>query len=277
MPAPQKSVMSNLAKNNFRSNSIKLPKDWSEPGDQFSDAFKESEKSAPPNSPTTLFKEATQNKYHVDTAREIGKKFGKYIDGICGAICGAIDKWMKMMTITTCVINATAGIIPPSGVMGPPLMPLIMSSAPKATAQEAKYSNAIANALSTLWQAWQSGLTGVLNFPPNFASFPGPVCPPTPNIPMPLGALSSPGEAGLSAASLKGMMMANLADPAALHAPELFDAISQAFNTVFQTFKSSTMINNVLGTGPVPSFAPPAAPVGPVAGGAVIPKPGILT
>ncbi len=276
MPAPQKSMMSNLAKNNFRAKSIKLPKDWSQPGNQFSQAFKESEKNVAPNPPNTLFKEATLNKYHVDTAKEIGKKFEKYIDGICGAICGAIDKWMKMTMITTCIINSTAGTVPPSGVMGPPLMPFILSSAPMATPQEMKYSNAIANALSTLWQTWQLGLTGVLNFPPNFASFPGPVCPPTPNIPMPLAALSSPGEAGLSASSLKGMMMANLGDPAALHAPELFDAISQAFNTVFQTFKSSTMINNVLGTGAVPSFAPPVSPVGPVVGGSVIPTPGIL-
>ena len=67
-----------------------------------------------------------------------------------------------------------------------------------------------------------------------------------------------------------------LADPEANHAVDLFEAISQAFNTVFQTFKASTLVQNVLGTGPVPSFAPPVAPVGPVVAGTVIPTPNVF-
>ena len=62
-------------------------------------------------------------------------------------------------------------------------------------------------------------------------------------------------------------MDANLADPTALHASDLFDAISKAFETVFPMFKATTLVNNVLGTGPVPTFAPPVVPVGPVLGG----------
>ena len=40
-----------------------------------------------------------------------------------------------------------------------------------------------------------------------------------------------------------------------IHASDLFDAIANAFNTVFQIFKTSTLVQNVLGTGPIPSFA----------------------
>jgi hypothetical protein len=72
------------------------------------------------------------------------------------------------------------------------------------------------------------------------------------------------------------MMDANLADPQALHASDLFDAIAKAFNTVFQTFKASTLVNNVLGMGPVPTFAPPFVPAGPVLMGSVIPMPGVF-
>ncbi|MCB1719202.1 MAG: hypothetical protein KDK05_29055, partial [Candidatus Competibacteraceae bacterium] len=47
-------------------------------------------------------------------------------------------------------------------------------------------------------------------------------------------------------------------------ASDLFDAIAQAFYSVFQIFKTSTLVQNVIGTGPVPIFAPPFVPVGPV-------------
>jgi len=56
----------------------------------------------------------------------------------------------------------------------------------------------------------------------------------------------------------------------------LFDAIAKAFNTVFQVFKASTMVQNVLGMGPIPTFVPPFVPVGPVVMGTVIPTPGVL-
>jgi len=111
---------------------------------------------------------------------------------------------------------------------------------------------------------------------PAFAAFPAPIAPPTPNIPIPLIALSSPGEAGLSPALLKGMMDANFGDPTAQHASDLFAAISNAFSNVFQIFKASTLVLNVLGTGPVPIYAPPFVPAGPVIMGSVIPTPGVL-
>ena len=275
MPAPQSKMLAQLAKVNFISKGIKLPMDWSQPGEQYPDAFKPNERTTAPNSPMNLFRDATLNKYHVDTAKTIGKKFEKYIDGICGAICDAIDKWMKMTMISSALINGPVGVVLPGSFVGPPLMPLILATAPKSTPQEIKYSNAVANALGTLWQAWQAGLMGTLMYPP-FAAFPGPVAPPMPNIPLPLIAFSSPGESGLSPSTLKITMDANLADPTAQHASDLFDAIAKAFNTVFQVFKASTMVQNVLGMGPIPTFAPPFVPVGPVVMGTVVPTPGVL-
>ena len=275
MPAPKKEMLAQLAKMNFISKNIKLPQEWEQPGDQYPDAFDPSEKSVAPNTPMNLFREATLNKYHVDTAKDIGDKFDQYIEGICGAICDAIDKWMKLTMIAGAIINGPVGMLFPGNVNGPPLMPLILSNAPKSTPQEIKYSNAIASAFGTLWQPWHLGLMGTLQYPP-FAAFPGPVAPPMPNIPIPLIAFSSPGESGLSANALKSMMDVNLADPNALHASDLFDAIAKAFNTVFQIFKASTIVQNVLGTGPIPTFAPPFVPVGPVLGGTVIPTPGVL-
>jgi hypothetical protein len=275
MPAPPKSLFAQLTKVNFASKTIKMPQDWSEPGDQYPDSFQESEKMVPPNPPLNLFREESLNKYHVDSAKTIGKAFEKFIDGICGAICDGIDKWMKMAVITGAIINGPVGTMFPGCVVGPPLMPLIFSTAPKSSPQELKFSNAIASAFGTQWQIWQVGLSGTLMYPA-FAAFPGPVAPPIPNIPFPLIAFPSPGESALSPSMLKLTMEVNLADPMAQHASELFDAIAKGFGTVFQIFKASTMVQNVLGMGPIPTFAPPFVPVGPVVMGTVIPKPGVL-
>ena len=279
MPAPQKDLMSKMAKGFFAMNFILLPTQWKDMGEQYPDAFELSEKMVIPNlpPPLTLFKEVSFNKYHVDTTKTISDGFASYIDGICGAICDGIDKWMKTVTIAGVVINGPVGTLIPGNVIGAvPLNTLILATAPKETPQKLRYSTAIANAFGTVWQLWFLGIMGVLAYP-SFAVFAGPVAPPTPNTPMPLIALPSPGEIGLSPVSVSALMFANLADPLALHARELFDAIAKAFNIVFQIFKATTLVKNVMGTGPIPTFAPPFVPGGPVAGGVGVGAPGCIS
>ena len=274
MPWPPKDMLVMLAKMNFCSKAIKLPMEWSTPGDHYPKAFQPGEEAIPPNQPLNLFREESLNKYHVDSAGDVGKQFEAYIEGICGAIHGAVDQWRQMATIAGVMIVgpvATVGM-----VVGPPLTPLIMAQGPKGTPQELKYTTAIANALGTAWLPWQSSIkVPGLPWYPAFAAFPGPVAPPMPNIPVPLIALVSV-DASLSPGALSGLMTANLGDPTALHAKDLFDAVSKAFHTVFTMFKAMTMVTNVLGTGPIPTFAPPFVPVGPVMGGVGTGPPGCL-
>lgn len=276
MPAPQKALYKTLAKQLFTAKAISLPQKWAKPGNQFDDAFSTAEQIAFPNSPTNLFREATLNKFHVDTAKDIGKAFEEYIDGICDAICDGIGNWMTTTTIAGVMINAVVGIVTPGCVIGPPLGPLILATAPKKTPQQLKYSTAIANAFGNAWLTWSSGLAGQIMYPA-FAAVPSPVAPPMPNIPMPLVAFASPGEAMLAPATLKASMIGLLADPTALHSADLFDALTQGFTGPFTTFKATTMVKNVLGTGPVPTFAPPFVPVGPVVGGVGTGPPGCIS
>jgi hypothetical protein len=275
MPAPQASLYKQLARQLFIANAIRLPVSWSQPNNQFSDAFDPSDLIKIPNLPTNLFREATLNKFHVDTAKQVSDQFGEFIDGTCDAICSGISTWLTSASIAGVVINAVVGILTPGGVVGPPLTPLILAQAPKKTPQQTKYSNVIATVFGTAWLQWQSGITGQLLYPA-FAAVPSPVAPPIPNIPVPLIAFPSPGEVALSGAVLKGQMIAQLADPQAPHSAELFDAIANGFTTPFSIFKASTMVTNVLGTGPVPTFAPPFVPVGPVIGGVGTGPPGCL-
>jgi hypothetical protein len=275
MPAPQKAMFAELAKLNLKAKAIGLPVKWQTPtGNQYANAFALAELAVAPDA-ASVFLAKSPNKYHVDTQKTVGKGFADFIDGICGAICSGIDQWMKMTSIAGMMINGPVGMVLAGNVVGPPLFPLIFAQAPVNTPQLMKYSKAVAQTFSTAWQAWQAGLMGQLMYPA-FAAFPGPMGPPMPSVPMPLIAFASPGEAMLSPASLKGQMIANLGDPQALHHQDLFDAIAQAFGTVFPIFKATTLVQNVLGTGPIPTFAPPFVPVGPVVGGTSIPTPGVL-
>ena len=106
---------------------------------------------------------------------------------------------------------------------------------------------------------------------------PQPVAPPVPNIPMPLLTIGSAGMSAMQAPGLKSMMVGQLGDPQALHHQELFDCIATGVFTVFGTWLTSTMVTKVLGTGPVPTFAPPYVPIGPVVGGTANGPPSCLT
>jgi hypothetical protein len=97
-----------------------------------------------------------------------------------------------------------------------------------------------------------------------------------PNIPMPLMVYPSPGEVMLSPFLLSNAMAGALGDPKALHAGALFNSLGQAFMPVFQLFKMSNQVKNVLGMGPIPTFAPPFVPVGPVIMGTGTGPPGCL-
>lgn len=267
-----------LARAKFMQNNIKLPMNWSQPsgtkGDQYNNAFKQGEGSTAPGSPP-LFQPASMNKYHTDTQKKLISDFGTYIDGISDAICSAWGNWQSAATMVGVVINAVTAA--GGQVVGPPLGPLILASAPQGKPNYMKYNNAIANTIGTAWLSYTATIK-VAGMPwyPAFAAFPSPVAPPTPNIPCPVIALTQV-KVSLSPAIMKQQMVGMLADPQAPHHQELFDCICDAFDKVFTIWQSSTMVTNVLGTGPIPTFAPPYVPAGPVVGGVGTMTPGGFT
>jgi hypothetical protein len=269
--------MQELAKAQFRTFMIKLPLDWRQPqgeaGKQYVQAFKPSELMAiPPIG--RLFIPATVNKYHCDTVSEISGKFERFIDGICGAICQAWSTWQTACAMTGVMIFGPVATM--GQLVGPPWLPLIMGSAPKSTPMELRYSMAIAMTISNAWMQYTATVkVPGLPWYPAFAAFPGPVAPPMPNIPCPVIALAQV-TVPVSKMALKGQMIGNLGDPMALHHVQLFDSIADAFEKVFLVWQGTTQVTNVLGFGPIPTFAPPIVPVGPVVGGSGNMPPGGL-
>lgn len=280
MPAPQASAMKQLARLKFASFNLKVPTNWKDPqgeaGDHYGRAFKPDEKmSTPAMGAPPLFQPASMNKYHTDTQKMHCAKIGAFIDGTCDAICSAWSQWQTAATMVGVVI---AGPTASGGqIVGPPWTPLILASAPKASPQEMKYSNVIAQVIGTSWLTFTATVkvTGMPWYPA-FAALPSPVAPPTPNVPCPFAALMQV-PVSISCNVMKMQMVGQLADPMAPFNAELFESICDAFEKMYNLWKVSTMVTNVLGTGPVPTFAPPYVPVGPVVGGVGTMTPGGFT
>lgn len=274
MPAPQSSHMQQLARQQFASFGLTLPVDWRTPSadpaaDHYRRASSDLEHDAPlPVGGPLLFQAATTNRYHTEAAQEISDRFIDYLDGICAAICSAWRSWHSAATLVGVNVNAVTAA--GGTLLGPPWLPLILSAAPMSTAQEACYSKAIATAVSDGWQTYRASITlpGLPLFPA-FAAFPGPMAPPTPNLPVPIIALTQVA-VSFSKAALKAAMIANLGAPDALHHVELMDSVAEACAKCFQTWQIATQVTNLLGTGPIPTFNPPWVLVGPVVGGTAI-------
>ena len=271
-------MMKQLARLKFSSFQIKVPQGWQTPsgdpdGSHYGDAFKPEEKqTAPVAAAPPLVLPQSMNKYHTDAQKMHHAKIGSFLDGVCDAICSAWSTWQSSATLVGVVVNAVTAV--GGQVVGPPLGPLIMAQGPKSSPMELKYTTAVANVINTSWLTYTTGIK-VKGMPwyPAFAALPSPVAPPTPNVPCPVIAISSAATA-VSCNAMKGQMIAALGDPMAPFHKELFEAICDAFEKCHTMWEASTMVTNVLGTGPVPTFAPPYVPVGPVVGGVANMTPG---
>jgi len=279
MPGFEWTVMTNFARMTFGSFGLTVPTNWRAPVGEtaekhFSLAFKPEEKTTIPLPPPALFRAATGNKYHTETQKMHHAKIGKFIDDTCKAICQAWSTWQTAATMSGVVINAVSAA---GGVLaGPPWTPLILAAAPKESPSLMKYSRVVANVIGQAWQTFTATVkVPGLPWYPAFAAFPGPVAPPMPNIPVPFAALTQV-PVSISKMTLKAQMVSQLADPGAPFAPQLFEAIADAFEKSYNVWKVATQVMNVLGTGPIPTFAPPYVPVGPVVGGTGMMAPGGL-
>jgi hypothetical protein len=129
----------------------------------------------------------------------------------------------------------------------------------------------------TAWTQFQATIMiPGLPFYPAYAAFPGPMAPPMPNPPVPLAALSPSGMSIISGPALKGQMVGQHGGkPTDQNMQQIYDAVTDAIDKCFKIWLPSTMVNNVLATvAPVPTFAPPYVPVGPVVGGVGMMAPG---
>lgn len=273
MPAPQASVMQQLARTKFMGFQNRVPKDWQNPsGDpaaqHFAKAIKDSEKVTAPGMPP-LFIPAALHKQATDTQKMLVGKFGQFIDDTCSALCSAWSQWQTAASMVGFVV--TGPMVSAGQIVGPPMGPLFLASAPKSSPQELKYSMAIMQALDLGWTTFLATVKAVppLPFYPAYAAVPTPVAPPMPNVPVPFAAfLQVP--VSISCDVMKMAMFGNLGDPTAPYALNLFEAISFAFEQCYNVWKGTTMVNNVMA---IASGGTPITPI-PAVGTAMMPPGG---
>jgi len=143
----------------------------------------------------------------------------------------------------------------------------------------APVSQAIARELGGAWRAWADGFQ--LTLPgayPKLAAVPGPVAPPTPAASaFPVSRGASIAENRLTAATLSPRLVSALRPVAGRDTSGLDRAVTELASWVegsFRDWKLSAQVVGVMGQGPIPSYAPPYVPVGPVVMGNNISTPG---
>jgi len=187
-----------------------------------------------------------------------------------------LPQWVQSAKLNGVTINgptATGGQL--SGMNLHPLLYMHMINA--------GVPNRIAEGfMAPLTEAWKSWAASVrvpgLPWYPSFAAVPMPVAPPMPNQPTPFAALFQL-TMSLTPSVLSMNIRTRLGNEAT--SPAAVAAINDFCNWFYAGFdlwRSSAIIREVMGTGPVPHFAPPVVPVGAVlngtaSGGRILPLP----
>ena len=188
----------------------------------------------------------------------------RYIDELSESITKAWSLWSATMVIDGVSVTGPNADIKPGDVQGLPLAALIMASDPPMnTPKQAGYSRTFAEGLGENWKLWHEGITAVRPLYPAFASWPGPSAPPTANTPLLIQMLPSAGDKMME----QNQLMAEITSGGAKGDPVaagVFNAMTHAFVDVFKLWKMTHSLRNLMGQGPVPTFAPPVVPAGPV-------------
>ncbi len=274
----------------FFSYGLKLPAEWSDPsGDpdaqHYSDSLKPEEKVAVPKLIPPWFMPRNMNKYHQQSCDEVGQIYKDIHDGMLDAFAYAHGLWKAQAKFKDLIINAVTAVGAPGCLDGPELESN-MKNAPSCAAWtegKAKHRDAIAKGVSKCFKDWQSMVT-VPGLPwyPAFAAFPGPMAPPTPNVPTPLIACPSGQMAAMATPNMMKSEMDSALDGSIKdndpekHYEALHMAIATVISAGFMIWLPMQQVIGVLGKGPIPSFAPPYVPVGPVVMGDNIATPGHL-
>jgi hypothetical protein len=270
--------------------SLKLPINWQAPhgdpgGKQYSDSLPAADKIAVPQLIPPWFMPAEPNKYFQDSCDKIGKDFKDLHDTMIDAVGFSHNMWKLQAKFQNLQIMAVSAIGTPGCLDGPALEDNIKNFPGCASwsGNKGKYRDAVAKGVSKCFKNWQDQVS-VPGLPwyPAFAAIPMPMAPPMPNIPTPLIACVS--------AKMTDIVMPNTMKSEMISAFDsdlkqkdkekqheaLFDAIATVLALSFMMWLPMQQVMLVLGKGPVPTYAPPFVPVGPVMGGDNIATPGHL-
>jgi len=220
----------------------------------------------PMSMPPALFKAASNNLQDVDYQRQMHDKYTNLFQGLTSSIAQAWQQFHSSATLEGVSIN---GPVATGGRIGCPTLETTVytqSFLAGTGPWELKIREQVAKAF---WTCWKQMLDGVrvpgLPWYPAFAAFPGPLAPPMPNVPTPFATIMGDHWA-MGMQNLK-TTLSNLLQGKMDYHTQFSEALAMSMDGSFQVWKIQTQVINVFGSGPIPTFAPPYVPVGPVVGG----------
>lgn len=194
----------------------------------------------------------------------------------------AVKQWASMTMVQHGSVQRTDALIPPGGLTSGMAFDHLL----QASLLEADVPADVARALSArLWKSWKQWADGfTIQLPglfPMFATYPGPMAPPTPGVGMtPVSRGLSTGAAALTGVRLGPELEANVPGTGGDERRRALRELADWVEETFQSWKALSHLqgHKIMGTGPVPTFQPPHVPAGPVVGGRLLPAgPGAIS
>ncbi len=195
---------------------------------------------------------------------------GDVVAQVIASANNALGMWRSTARFTFVRVEAIMAISGQGCVSGPHVSGFILGSLPldSLSPDDLKLAEAAASGIGSCMAEFQRSIhVPGLPWYPSFVAFPGPFAPPTPNVPSALAGMSNPG--AVSVGAMQSAITGKLGGGGGAQAGKAA-AIAAAVGSQYSAFAVSASVRMVMGTGPVPSFAPPAVPVGPVVNGTVI-------
>jgi hypothetical protein len=178
----------------------------------------------------------------------------------------AVKNWLQLSQVTSLVISGPTGTLKPGGLRSRADFRATMVSKMMLSGAPAQVVTAFSEPLAQAWNAWFDGYQVQLRYP-TFAAVPGRAAPPTPCVPQPVKAGASSNAHRLTSVVLEREIKVALGKAGAeAGASESVQQFAKWFADRFSAWQSVAVVANVIGKGPVPTFAPPYVPVGPVVG-----------
>lgn len=205
----------------------------------------------------------------------------KFNDQLISIVKLAHKHWRLQAFFNSITVNAISALGAPGCLDGPALISFEnkIRFLNKIIGTRQQFARAVLTGVSDQFTLWQDAVT-VPNLPwyPSFAVFPGPMAPPTPNIPIPIIACASNQIAKIVVPSeLDNAIQSHL--PAALKRTmneSFMHLLTVKLSLYFNAWLVSQLVQRVMGSGPVPHFAPPYVPTGSVINGSASAAPGHL-
>lgn len=201
----------------------------------------------------------------------------QFQDKIYNAVLYAHNIFKLTAGFQNIIINGQIAVGGPGCLTGPKLESYINTAPQTAsmTENDAVLRDAIAKGISECFDRWRQRVT-VPGLPwyPSFDPWPGPMAAPTPNVPFQLIACASSGILEITSSSLLASECINQLNSQQRTAKEkvsLINTVATSLSTFFLSWLGKQQVTSVMGTGPVPGFAPPYVPVGHVVNGWVLP------